>query len=371
MKRVGVLGGGQLGRMLGLAGIPLDCEFRFFDENPDSPAAAVGELFDASYHDNSRLREFSQGIDVATYEFENVPVTAVEELQKHVAVFPSIAALRTAQDRLAEKQLFANLRIPTPRFEVVDSDRGARDAAEKLGCPVVFKTIRLGYDGKGQLVIRELRDAADVWSRLGKVPLVAEQFVAFQRELSIIAVRGRDAQVVFYPLTQNIHVDGILRFSLAPAPGVTPVLQAKAESYVKSILDSFDYVGTLALELFQVGEELLANEIAPRVHNSGHWTMDGATVSQFENHLRAILGYQLGKPELRGVSGMVNLIGDIPSPDEVLAHPQAHLHLYGKTPRPGRKVGHINIVAADLDKLKNSVAKFSQYLPPAALQQIC
>jgi len=314
---VGVIGGGQLGRMLALAGIPLGLSFRFLDPAADAPAGEVGELLVGAYDDPELLDRLADGAEAVTYEFENVPVEAA----RRVGAIPGAAALEAAQDRLAEKQLFRRLGIPTARID---------DEVETF--PALLKTRRLGYDGKGQRLVE---------TRPGTVPgHVLEERVAFDRELSLLAVRGRDGDTRFYPLVENAHEGGILRTSRAPAADAP---QAEAEEFGTRILDALGYVGVLALELFDVGGKLLANELAPRVHNTGHWTIEGSATSQFENHLRAILGLPLGSTESRP-SLLVNLIGSAPRAEDVLAHPGAHLHLYGKEPRPGRKLGHVTIV---------------------------
>jgi 5-(carboxyamino)imidazole ribonucleotide synthase len=314
---VSVIGGGQLGRMLALAGIPLGLSFRFLDPSPDAPAAEVGELLVGDYDDPELLDRLAEGAEVVTYEFENVPVAAA----RRVSAIPAAVALEAAQDRLVEKQLFRKLGIPTTRID---------DEVEVF--PALLKSRFLGYDGKGQRLVE---------TRPGTVPgHVLEQRVHFDRELSLLAVRGGDGDTRFWPLVENVHEDGILRTSRAPAEGAP---QAEAEEYATRILDELAYVGVLALELFDVGGQLLANEIAPRVHNTGHWTIEGSETSQFENHLRAILGLPLGSTESRRAL-LVNLIAEEPAKGDVLEIPGAHLHLYGKEPRPGRKLGHVTLV---------------------------
>jgi 5-(carboxyamino)imidazole ribonucleotide synthase len=356
-RTIGVLGGGQLGRMLALSGLPLGLRFRFLDPAPDAPAAAVGEHIAAPYDDEGALERFAAGLDVATFEFENVPAAAVDYLEAHVPAFPPRQALATAQDRVSEKECFRALGIPTAPFLPVDEREGLERAVEVLGLPAVLKTRRFGYDGKGQFVLRAVGDVERAWEALGGVPLILEGFVPFERELSILGVRARSGETAFYPLVENHHREGILRLSLAPAPALTPELQQAAESYAARVLEALDYVGVLAIELFQRGGELVANEMAPRVHNSGHWTIEGAETSQFENHLRAVAALPLGSTAPRGYSAMLNLIGEIPDPAQVLATPGAHLHLYGKAPRPGRKVGHVTLRADDSEVLAVRVAE--------------
>ena len=342
---MGVLGAGQLGRMLALAGLPLGCEFVFVDPSPGSPAAALGEQIVCDYTDPKGHAALAE-CHVVTYEFESVPVLAAEALAARVPVFPPPLALRVAQDRLQEKSCFRDLGIGTAPFEAVSSSEELARAVAKLGVPAVLKTRRLGYDGKGQFVLRHAEDVAAAWRAVGEAPAILEGFVHFERELSLIAVRARDGHTAFYPLVQNHHEQGILRKTLAPAPGLTSALQSAAESYATRILERLSYVGVLALELFQVGGTLVVNEIAPRVHNSGHYSIEGSRTSQFENHLRAILGLPLGDTSALSPSCMLNLVGTLPESAAVLAVPDAHLHLYGKAPRPGRKVGHITVRGA-------------------------
>lgn len=344
---VGVLGGGQLGRMLALAGYPLGMRFRFLDPALDAPAGHLAEHVTGGYDDLALLDRFAAGLDVVTYEFENVPVTAAEHLAQRVTVYPPPAALAAAQDRLVEKRFFAQLGIPTPGFAEVDTRADLAAAVAAIGLPGVLKTRRLGYDGKGQALLRTDADVAAAWQALSGAALIYEAFVPFDRELSVLAVRDRNGATVCYPLVENHHRDGILRRSLGPAPDIRPALQGQAEEYARRALAALDYVGVLAIELFQVGDHLLANEMAPRVHNSGHWTIEGAVTSQFENHLRAVCGLPLGDASPRGHAAMVNLIGAMPDRAAVLGIAGAHLHDYGKAPRGGRKLGHITVVEDD------------------------
>jgi 5-(carboxyamino)imidazole ribonucleotide synthase len=342
---IGILGGGQLGYMLALAGYPLDLHFRFLDPSPQAPVGRIAPRVTAEYNDFDALEKFAHGLALVTYEFENVPVEAARFLQKIVPVYPPPQALETAQDRLSEKSLFQKLAIPTTEFAAVNSAKDLDDAVRKLGLPAVLKTCRLGYDGKGQWVLRTLDDVAAVKKEFPAAPLVLEKYVNFSRELSILAVRGRTGETAFYPLVENHHRGGILRLSLAPAPNLAAKLQHEAESAAHRVLEALDYVGVLAIELFECDGHLLANEMAPRVHNSGHWSIEGAVTSQFENHLRAVSGLPLGDTRTPGHSAMLNLIGELPESSEILAVPDAHLHVYGKSLRPGRKVGHITLRA--------------------------
>ncbi|MFN2637104.1 MAG: 5-(carboxyamino)imidazole ribonucleotide synthase [Gemmatimonadaceae bacterium] len=344
--RVGVLGGGQLGRMLALAGYQLGIEFRFFDPNSGAPVGQIGELVAANYSDRAALARFLEGVDVVTYEFESIPLSTVEFVAERVKVFPPVNALRIAQDRLLEKGLFQQLGIPTPRFCAIESLGDLRDAVKTIGLPLVLKTRVMGYDGKGQVIIRDGSSLEVAWRRLEGTPLIVEELVDFQHELSAIGVRDASAHEVFYPPVQNVHREGILRKSTAPAPTITPELGALAIEYCRRVLDELQYVGVLALEMFAVDGALLANEMAPRVHNSGHWTIEGAETSQFENHLRAGLSLPLGSTAPRGRAVMLNIIGHIPSRERVMSVEGAHLHLYGKNPTEKRKVGHVTLVAA-------------------------
>jgi 5-(carboxyamino)imidazole ribonucleotide synthase len=361
---VAVLGAGQLGRMLALAGYPLGLRFRFLDPAPDAPAGQLAEHLAAPYEDPAALDRLAQGAAVVTYEFENVPVATARALAAHVPVLPPPRALEVAQDRLSEKTLFRELDIPTAPFAPVATRAQLDAAVARIGLPAVLKTRRMGYDGKGQAVLRTPDDAARAWQDLGGVPLLLEGFVDFTRELSILAVRGRDGAIAAYPLVENHHRAGILRLSRAPAPGLAPGLQARAEGYAARVLAALDYAGVLAIEWFERGGALLANEMAPRVHNSGHWTIEGAQTSQFENHLRAVLGLPLGGTAAHGHSAMINLIGALPERADVLAVPGAHLHAYGKAPRAGRKLGHVTLCARDERSLAERLARV-QSLPGA------
>jgi 5-(carboxyamino)imidazole ribonucleotide synthase len=347
----GILGGGQLGYMLALAGYPLGMRFRFLDPSPEAPVGRIAPRVTGDYSDRGALEKFAHGLDVVTYEFENVPVDAALFLAKRVSVLPPPVALETAQDRLREKQLFEKLRIATTAYAALDSAYDLDAAVKKIGLPAVVKTRRMGYDGKGQWLLKTAENVKGVKEELPKQPCILERFVPFRRELSVLAVRGRGGETAFYPLVENHHRGGILRLSLAPAPRVEPEIQAAAEEAARKVLEALSYVGVLAIEFFECDGELLANEMAPRVHNSGHWTIEGAVTSQFENHLRAINGLPLGSTTPIGASAMINLIGELPDAKQVLAVPAAHLHLYGKEPRPGRKVGHVTLRAPSFDQL--------------------
>jgi len=366
---VAVLGGGQLGRMLGLAGIPLGLSFRFLDPSPLAPAAAVGELVVGDLDDEAALAAVAQGADVVTYEWEGVPAESARFLAATLPVHPGDRPLEVSQDRLREKETFEALGIDTPSFRAVGSRDSLDAAVSALGLPAVLKTRRGGYDGKGQAVLRTPADVDRAWVTLGGVPLILEAFVAFDRELSVVAVRGLDGTVACWPVVENEHRDGILHLTRAPAPTADPRrardLEQRAREIATMLLGELDHVGVLAIELFDVGGSLLANELAPRVHNSGHWTIEGAVTSQFENHLRAVLGLPLGLTDARGVSAMINCIGSMPARAEVLAVPGAHLHDYAKEPRAGRKLGHVTVVAETDAELDERVAQLSAVLDPA------
>ena len=289
--QVGIVGGGQLGRMLALAGAPLDIRCVTLDPARDSPASQVASSIVGAYDDLDALARLADGADVVTYEFENVPVDSARFLRELVPVFPPPEALEVAQDRIAEKELFDEVGLPTPPYRAIATLDELTAGVGELGTPAVVKSRRLGYDGKGQVVIRDPLLAEDAWRAIGEVPAILERFVRFDREVSILGARGRDGEARFYPLVENRHIDGILRVSLAPAPDLPPDLQARAERHARAVMERLEYVGVLAIELFQVGDELLGNEMAPRVHNSGHWTIEGAETSQFENHLRAVCGF--------------------------------------------------------------------------------
>ncbi|TCZ88648.1 5-(carboxyamino)imidazole ribonucleotide synthase [Lysobacter sp. N42] len=360
MTTVGILGGGQLARMMALAGAPLGLRFLVMDNVADACAGQFAPMVVGDYRDEAALAEFASRVDVATFDFENVPAESARWLTDRVDVFPNPRALATAQDRLAEKTRFRELGIPVPPFAPVDSLDGLRSAVEAIGTPCILKTRRLGYDGKGQFRIRETGDIDAAWTALGaqadKVGLILEGFVHFDRELSVVAVRARDGEFRAWPLTENWHVDGVLSASLAPA-AVDPRTHERAMDYARRLAESLDYVGVFALELFARGDELLANELAPRVHNSGHWTIEGSETSQFQNHLRAVLGLPLGDTRMVGQACMLNWIGKMPAAAAVLAEPGGHWHDYGKQPREGRKVGHATLRADSAKELADALSR--------------
>lgn len=355
--RLGVLGGGQLGRMLGAASLPLAVDTVLWEPESAACAQRVGEHVCAPYEAADALERFAGLVDVCTFEFENVPALVLQALSARVPVFPPLAALQASQDRLVEKQLFAELGIRTAPYAVVDSLADLQAAVATLGLPAILKTRRFGYDGKGQCVLRELQDVDVAWHTLGGVPLILEGFVPFSREVSMIAARNREGETAFYALSENEHRQGVLFTSRAK---LADPLQTAAEACARVLLEHLQYVGVLCLELFDVKGELYANEFAPRVHNSGHWTIEGAETSQFENHVRAVLGLPLGSTACVGVPALVNIVGQLPSLKDLLCLPSVHPHFYGKAPKAGRKVGHVTIRAENVaacEELISAVVK--------------
>jgi len=376
MTTIGILGGGQLARMLAIAGMPLGLRFLVVDPSADACAGKVAPLLTGDYLDPAVLGEFASKVDVATFDFENVPAQAAHSLAERIPVRPNPGALAVAQDRLDEKTLFGEVGIPVPDFAPVHDRASLESAVAQVGTPCILKTRRLGYDGKGQFRLRSAADIEAAWDALGPesgtVGLIAEALVPFQRELSVVAVRGDGGEFRAWPLVENWHVNGILSASLAPAITDNALTQA-AEGYARRLADRLDYVGVFALELFDCGGSLLANEMAPRVHNSGHWTIEGSETSQFENHLRAVLGLPLGETRMVGLACMLNWVGDLPPAEAVLRDPAGHWHDYGKDPRPGRKVGHATLradsaeeLAAALDRIGHALGRESQVAPVLA-----
>jgi len=345
--KIGVLGAGQLGRMLALAGIPLGHSFRFFDPTPEPPASDIAEHVCAHYTDHEALKRFAAGLDLVTFEFENVSSEAVAFLSDLVPVRPGIQALQVTQERFSEKDCFSSLGIPTAPYVKLSENFSETERWTRLcelGFPFILKTRRFGYDGKGQMVVRDASSAKEVHAFCEGKDILAESLQPFTRELSLLLVRSLDGVARYYPLVENVHREGILRSSRCPPAFLPHTYQGDAESYGLRIAEHLQYVGVIAIEFFDVDGKLVANEMAPRVHNSGHWTIEGAVCSQFENHVRAITGAPLGVTSLIGWSLMANLIGYEPNMQQVLAVPGAHLHWYGKVPRPGRKVGHATLV---------------------------
>jgi 5-(carboxyamino)imidazole ribonucleotide synthase len=341
---VGIVGAGQLGRMLALAGYPLGLDFLCLDPARDAPAGRVAPLLHGAFTDRRLLARLGRQCEVVTFDWENVPVTSLRAITRthRARISPPIAALATGQDRVAEKRLFERLGVPTTRWRAVSSRAQLERAIGALGLPGVLKTRRFGYDGKGQAVLRVAADAERAWRALGRLPLLFEEWVPFDCEVSIIGARSTTGEVAIYPLCGNVHGAGVLRLTCAPfGPSRWQRLAAR---YLTRLLTHFRYTGILTVEFFVRDGRLIANEMAPRVHNSGHWTIEGAATSQFENHLRAILGLPLGATRALGHSAMINLIGQMPAAGEVLGLEGVHLHDYGKRPRPGRKVGHLTVV---------------------------
>jgi 5-(carboxyamino)imidazole ribonucleotide synthase len=350
VTRVGIVGGGQLGMMLAEAGARVGIECRTLDPAPDAPASRVAPSIVAAYDDEAALAELASASDVVTYEFENVPVASARFLAERVAVFPPPESLEFAQDRLLEKALFEEVGLGVAPYAPVSSTEDLGEAMDLVGFPSILKTRRLGYDGKGQVRLERPDQAGDAWREVGEAPSILEGLVPFDRELSILGAPGRDGEAVFYPLVENVHRDGILRTS-TPAASAGTALRSKAEELALAVMVRLGHVGVLAIELFETREGLLGNEMAPRVHNSGHWTIEGAATSQFENHLRAVSGIELGPTTRTAYSAMVNLIGSEPPDDAFPADPGVHVHRYGKHARPGRKLGHVTIVEDDADTL--------------------
>lgn len=351
--KVGIVGGGQLAQMLVQAGTPLGLEFSCYEKNKDCPAGSVAPIFLGDYQDAEALKNFSQQVDVVTYEFENLAVEALSKITAPIA--PNLTALAIAQDRWLEKEYFSQCKIPSTQYFNVQTYEELCKAVEVLQKPCILKTRRMGYDGKGQFVIREQKDILSAWESLAGHALIVENFVAFDFEVSQIAVRNKKGEIRFYPLVKNDHQDGILSLSLAPYENEE--LSKQAQNYVASLLNHLDYVGVLTVEFFVKGSQLYANEMAPRVHNSGHWTIEGAQTSQFENHLRAVTGLALGSTEAKGFSAMVNLIGKLPDKNKLMqSFPKMHWHDYGKTPREKRKLGHITLCDQNKKKLMQQVS---------------
>lgn len=347
--KVGILGGGQLARMIALAGYPLGIRFIFLDPSASACATTLGGHLHGDYDNENLLEQLAKRADVVTYEFENVPAKVANFLESQTSVYPPSKALAVAQDRLVEKKFLNDLGIPTAPYEDITSFASLQEAMEKIGYPAILKTRTQGYDGKGQSILTSSADLKTSWEKLEGLPAIVEGFVKFSREVSIIAVRSVSGELAFYPLSENVHKGGILRVSQSLE---NDSLQEKAQDYVTRLMEELKYVGVLALELFDVDDELVANEFAPRVHNSGHWTIEGAETSQFENHLRAILDLPLGSTAAVGNVAMVNFIGGKPESEEVLKIPNAHLHLYGKAARKGRKIAHATIRTQSLEELE-------------------
>ncbi|MEN7342576.1 MAG: 5-(carboxyamino)imidazole ribonucleotide synthase [Pseudomonadota bacterium] len=355
---VGVIGGGQLGRMLALAGIPLGMRFSFLDPGDAPCAGALGDVVNAAFDNAEAIEAFAARCDALTFEFENIPAQLLSGSDS-ITILPPANALFAAQERAREKSLFEACDIPVAPWRAVDSQSEVDAVVEELGLPLIAKTRSLGYDGKGQSRILAAEDARGLFERLGNVPLLVERLVPFDQEVSVIGTRGADGQVIIYPLTRNVHRDGILHTS--ETIGDEKHLARQAVHHFRALAEATDYVGTLAIEFFVKDGLLLGNEFAPRVHNSGHWTQNGAPYSQFENHLRAITGLPLGTTALSRPSGMLNLVGSMPTAQSIEGD-GLFFHAYDKSPRPGRKIGHINIVADTQESVRHKLVALSEQL---------
>jgi 5-(carboxyamino)imidazole ribonucleotide synthase len=339
---VGIVGAGQLGRMLALAGYPLGVRCLFLDRSADSPGAQVAPSLIGDLEDPALLTELASRSDVVTFDWENISGSALKPLEKITRVRPPRAALEVSQDRLAEKAMFTRLKIPVAAHCAIDSREDLVRAIEKIGLPGVLKTRRLGYDGKGQYVLRVAEDLDKAWAAIGGAGLIYEKFQNFSREVSLVGARSASGQMVFYPLSSNTHAGGILRYSIAPF--INARLERSARLYLKRVMNALGYIGVLTIEFFVVRGSLVANEMAPRVHNSGHWTIEGCVTSQFENHLRAVCDMPLGSTRALGHTAMINFLSQMPDRDSLLKIDGLAYHDYGKTPRPGRKLGHCTIL---------------------------
>jgi 5-(carboxyamino)imidazole ribonucleotide synthase len=347
--KLGIVGGGQLGRMMAEAALPLGIKTAFLDPSDAACAKDCGHLICADYGDQQALTSLCDFADAITFEFENVTPEALAFVAQKKPAFPPASALQTARDRWSEKSLFQQLGIKTATLALVDDQDSLEAGVEKTGFPCILKTRTLGYDGKGQKVLRSRQDVPGTFAELGSVPMLLEGFIEFEYEVSCIGVRSRNGQMAFYPLVENEHRNAMLHRS---EPLVDSPLQLQAESAVKAVMEALDYVGTMAFEFFVCGDELIANEIAPRVHNSGHWTIEGSSCSQFENHVRAVLGLPLGSTETRSPVAMYNVIGKRPDMNALLNVPGLHWHDYTKSERPGRKIAHITITAGNKNDLE-------------------
>jgi 5-(carboxyamino)imidazole ribonucleotide synthase len=359
---VGIVGAGQLGRMMALAGYPLGLDFLFLDPAEQPPAAQLAPVLKSAFTDVDSLHALANRCEVVTIDWENVSVEALRKLGRDTRVSPPPAAIATTQDRVSEKRLFEKLGIATTRWRAVSSRKQLQAAARDIGLPGVLKTRRMGYDGKGQVVLTTPEDLERAWTQMGQVPLLYEELVSFDLEVSVIGVRSRNGECKVYPLNHNLHSGGILRLTRAPYGNAR--LNRLASQHVLAVMDHFRYVGVLTIEFFVRRGRLLANEMAPRVHNSGHWTIEGAVTSQFENHLRAILGWPLGDTRAVGHSAMINLIGTMPGRSELLRRSGVHLHDYVKEPRPGRKLGHLTVVEIDAARCERRARRLLAELAP-------
>jgi len=361
--KIGVLGAGQLGRMMAISGYPLNHQFGFSGNSNDEPSSLLGHMF-ALEDNKDSIESLITFADVITYESENTDIEVVREINKNIPVYPGEKSLFTTQHRGREKALFDQFNIPCAPYKMVNSEQDLVDAVNTIGLPAILKTATEGYDGKGQFLMRDTSEITKAWKSMNGVESILEGFVNFKRELSLIAVRGIDNDHKYYPLVENTHHNGILRLTIAPAQAIDSKVQETAEHYMQTLLDEMNHVGVLTIELFETEDGLVVNEMAPRVHNSGHWSIEGANTSQFENHVRAITGMPLGDTTpIHSFSAMVNIIGKSGPTEIALNMPNAHLHLYDKEERTGRKLGHINITANSQAELDTSIAKLVDFLP--------
>lgn len=380
MQTLGIIGGGQLARMLVLQAAALGVRCQVLDPNPDAGAGQLCQQIVADYDDIEALRALSAAVDALTYDFENVPAATLQQAKLGTKLSPGVSVLHVAQDRLKEKQLFQQLGIEVGGFHAVNSRTDLLEALDQTGYPAVLKTRRMGYDGKGQALLRQQEDLERAWQQMGGEDLILEAFITFQQEYSIIGVRNRAGEVRCYPLVQNVHEHGVLRCSRVSLAqnrrGQNSLgqnwdqLQTQAETCLHAIAEQFDYVGVLTLELFLCDGRFLANEIAPRVHNSGHWSIEAADCSQFENHLRAVLDLPLGPVTVSAEALMLNFIGTMPDAQQLLQVPGLHWHDYGKHARPGRKVGHATLCGTDLAQFRQRLQQLNQYYPEFQAQSM-
>jgi 5-(carboxyamino)imidazole ribonucleotide synthase len=357
---IGILGGGQLAKMMALAGYPLGFRFVFFDPEPTACAGQVGELMTAEYHNELALEEFCQKVDVVTLDFENVPVDTLRFVQKKKPVFPSPEVLEIAQDRLLEKQFCHSIGVPTTAFEPINSLSELKFAAKKFDHDAILKTRRMGYDGKGQFRIASAADINQVPEELFAQDLILEQRVPFTREVSVIVARNAKGDIKTWPLCENKHKEGILTTTIVPAKPSD--LDEQTVNHAIRMAEALKYVGVMVVEFFQTEDQVCVNEMAPRVHNSGHWSIEGADTSQFENHLRAGLNLPLGSTEMDGMAAMLNWIGAFPDHILSINTPKLYWHVYGKEPRPGRKIGHSTLLAPSAQELHDKIVSLVKEL---------
>lgn len=353
MPTIGILGGGQLARMMALAGYPLGFRFVFFDPDRSACAGQVGSLIIADYNNELAIEEFCQQVDVVTLDFENVPVETVRRIANKKPVFPSADVLAIAQDRLLEKEFCQSIGVPTAAFTTINSLSELKFAAKKYNYSAVLKTRRMGYDGKGQYLIKQEDDINQIPDSVFQHDLIVEQLVAFKREVSVIVVRNAEGDLKTWPLCENKHKEGILTTTMVPAK--EEPLDALAFEYAQKMAEQLNYIGVMVVEFFQTESQVMVNEFAPRVHNSGHWTIEGAHTSQFENHLRAGLGLTLGDTGMNGMAAMLNWISAFPDSNLAISDIGVHWHIYGKEPRPGRKIGHTTLTAPDPQQLHDKI----------------